>query len=165
MPEQSSQIVEPINAFEYMVTQADTDELGHVNNRVYMRWLEESARAASALRGWGADQYISRGFAWVARQHWIEYLRPCVPGDKIVVYTWVEATAGARSLRRYCFKRGPKVCIVAATEWDFIDLKSRRAVDVPDSVRAQFECVPADDPRLKELGISRPVRYAPAPFE
>jgi hypothetical protein len=37
-------------------------------------------------------------------------------------------------------------------------------VDVPESVRAQFECVPADDRRLKELGIARPVRYAPDPF-
>ena len=164
MSEEVRTAIAPINAFEYTVTEEDTDELGHVNNRVYMRWLEESARQASALRGWGADAYLTRGFAWVARQHWIEYLRPCMPGDRITVYTWVEATAGARSLRRYCFKRGPKVCIVAATEWDFINLATRRAVDVPESVRAQFECVPADDRRLKELGIARPVRYAPDPF-
>ncbi len=164
MPDDQAAAVAPINAFEYTVTEEDTDELGHVNNRVYMRWLEESARAASALRGWGSEAYLTRGYAWVARQHWIEYLRPCVPGDKVTVYTWVEASAGARSLRRYCFKRGPKVCIVAATEWDFIDLKTRRAVAVPDSVLSQFEPVPADDPRLKELGIARQVRYEPAPF-
>ena len=49
----------------------------------------------------------------------------------------------------------------AATEWVYIDLKTRRASELPEQVASCFQIVPSDDLRLKELGIARPVRYLP----
>ena len=146
----------------YRVRQEDIDELGHVNNRVYLRWVEDAARTGSALNGWTWEQYKAIGGAWVARQHWIEYLRPCELGDDITVYTWVEAFDGRRSLRRYAMVKKGKLCCCAATEWVFIDLATRRAVPCYPEVAACFQPVPKDDPRLKELGIARGVRWEPA---
>ena len=95
------------------------------------------------------------------RKHWIEYLRDCKLDDIIEVYTWVQEFSASTSLRRYAMKVNGKLCCVAATEWVYIDLKTRRASELPEQVESCFRIVPADDPRLKELGIARPVRYLP----
>lgn len=150
---------------EFTVTAEDIDELGHVNNRVYLRWIEEVARYASDVNGWTTQKYIENGFAWVAREHWIEYLRACVLGDVIRAYTWLQSRDESRCLRRYALKKGPKICCVGATEWDFIDLNTRRTTVCPERVAEHFRLVSKDDDRLVSLGISRPVRYAPQGFE
>lgn len=151
----------PIYVHEVEVKPEDIDVLDHVNNRVYLRWVEEAALAASAANGWSTEQYLEYGASWMAREQWIEYLRPCVLGDKISVYTWVQFQSGGRCLRRYSMKNGAKLCCVAATEWVFVDLKTRRAIDCPPEINDCFELVSPDDPRLKELGVARCVKFTP----
>ena len=55
-----------------------------------------------------------------------------------------------------------KLCCVAATEWNYVNLKTRRAEDVPQALAACFEIISPDDERLKSLGIARRVRFSPA---
>ena len=145
----------------FEVTASDIDVLQHVNNRVYLRWIEAVATNHSAQKGYDATKYLAMGSVWVAREHWIEYLRPCVLGDKVTVYTWVEAIAESRCLRRYAMTRGGKLVCNAATEWDFISFATKRRTAVPEALVAAFRLVAADDACLKALGISRPLRYAP----
>lgn len=149
-----------IAKFEVQVKPEDLDELNHVNNVVYMRWMEMAAREGSALAGWPTERYFKEGLgAWVVRKHWIEYLRDCKLDDTVEVYTWVQEFSASTSLRRYAMKVNGKLCCVAATEWVYIDLKTRRASELPEQVASCFQIVPSDDLRLKELGIARPVRY------
>ena len=150
---------------DFVVEKADIDVLGHVNNQVYVRWMEQAATEASNVNGWPTERYFELGAVWVARQHWVEYLRPCIEGDVVTVYTWVEARDAYRSLRRFAMKKGDKLCCVAATEWNFIDLKTRRAHVCPPEVGDCFTCVPADDTRLIEAGVARSLRYAPRKYE
>lgn len=140
----------------------DLDELNHVNNVVYMRWMEMAARKASELAGWPVERYFREQLGvWVVRKHWIEYLRDCKLGDKVEIYTWVQSQHQSTSIRRYAMKVNGKLCCAAATEWVYVDLNSRRAGCLPDEVSSCFVLVADDDPRLKELGISRPIRYLP----
>ncbi|MEM6993134.1 MAG: acyl-CoA thioesterase, partial [Myxococcota bacterium] len=67
----------------------DIDELGHVSNLVYVRWILEAARAHSDAAGWGHAAYESRGAVWVVRRHEIDYAASAVGGDEIAVTTWV----------------------------------------------------------------------------
>ena len=151
-----------IAKFEVQVKPEDLDELNHVNNVVYMRWMEMAAREGSALAGWPTERYFKEGLgAWVVRKHWIEYLRDCKLDDTVEVYTWVQEFSASTSLRRYAMKVNGKLCCVAATEWVYIDLKTRRASELPEQVASCFQIVPSDDLRLKELGIARPFRYLP----
>lgn len=147
--------------YEVTVQPKDIDVLNHVNNRVYLRWVEEAACFASDVNGWTIKDYLKLGSAWMAREHWIEYLRPCALGEKIEIYTWVQSYQRGRSFRRYTMKNAGKVCCVAATEWVFVNLTTRRAVECPPEVISCFEDVAADDPRLKELGLTRCVRFVP----
>lgn len=153
--------VQDLVTYTVTVEKDDIDVLGHVNNRVYLRWVEEAAVHASDVNGWSTKDYIDFGAAWMAREHWIEYLRPCALGDVITIHTWVQYHKGGLCLRRYSMKNGEKLCCVAATQWVFVDLKTRRAVDCPPEVNDCFKVVSPEDERLKALGIARCVRFTP----
>lgn len=154
-------MIHPIVSKTFRVTQDDIDELNHVNNQVYVRWLEETARYASAQNGWADQKYFENGMAWVVRQHWIEYLRPCVADDEVTMYTWVSSKQGGKSLRRYALLRNGKICVNAATEWNLIDVRTGRGIVCPEELAACFEVVDDQDERLKALRINRPLRYMP----
>lgn len=137
------------------------DILQHVNNREYLRWMEKAAMEHASLLGCGAKECLQRGEVWVAREHWIEYLRPCYEGDELKIYSWVENLYGPRSLRRYAIKRGMRLVSVGATEWVYIDYKTGKVRDVPQDIASRFAVIGSDDPRLIEQGIARGVRFDP----
>ena len=152
-----------VDIFEktFIIGPESIDVLGHVNNREYLRFMEIVALEHADLLGWGTQACLKRGEAWVAREHWAEFLRPTFLGDELTAYTWVQAHHASRSLRRYAIKRDKKVVFVGATEWAYIDMKTGRALDIPQDIGLAFPIVDADDSRLAELGISRPVRFTP----
>ena len=73
--------------FEYSVQAqtADADLVGHVNNVVYLRGLQDAASAHSTTQGWSPADYLSHGCGWVARSHLIEYLGPAFPGEELII--------------------------------------------------------------------------------
>ncbi len=79
-----------------IVTKNDIDELSHVNNVVYVRWVQEVAAAH-----WDnlATPEIKQKFLWVVLRHEIDYLNASFEGDSIKVITWVGESNGARSER------------------------------------------------------------------
>jgi acyl-CoA thioester hydrolase len=119
---------------------ADIDELGHVNNLVYLRWVQEVAIAHSSALGWDGPAYQRRGASWVVRRHEIDYVLPVLEGEQVTVTTWVEEIRGASSVRRTRMTRdrdGAVVCR-ASTTWAFIDLARGRLIKIPDELRAAF---------------------------
>ena len=90
-----------MRAFERRVTAGDddVDELGHVNNAVWVRWIQEIATAhweAVAPRE-HRDAYV-----WVVTRHEIDYLRAVLPGETVTARTWIPdppATPASRAWR------------------------------------------------------------------
>lgn len=143
------------------------DQLEHVNNRVYLRWMEEAATAHAAQCGWTFENLKKVNRAWVARQHWIEYLRPAFLGDNLTLYTWVQGSKRFSSLRRYALKRDGELLMVGATEWVLINLEKRTPVSCDLSSESAlvdcFDTLEPGNPALKALGLVRMVRFAPSP--
>ena len=79
-----------IYQYSFTVGPESIDVLKHVNNREYLRWMEKAAMDHASSLGCGAKECLARNEVWVAREHWIEYLRPCYEGDELTVYSWVE---------------------------------------------------------------------------
>ena len=150
-----------IYQYQFKVGPESIDILKHVNNREYLRWMEKAAMEHASLLGCGAKECLQRGEVWVAREHWIEYLRPCYEGDELTVFSWVANLSGPRSLRRYAIKRGARLVSLGATEWVYIDYKTGRIKDVPEEVAERFAIISDDDERLADLGIDRGVRFEP----
>lgn len=116
----------------------DIDELGHVSNLVYLRWVLEAATAHSMARGWGHAEYLARGAVFVVRRHELDYLLPVVAGDELVAETWVESWRAASCLRRTDLLRGDRAVARAATTWAYVITKDGRPTRIPPDLRALF---------------------------
>ena len=113
------------------------DELGHVNNAVWVQWIQEVAVAH-----WDsvADPAHKDAYFWVIVRHEIDYLRAGLEGDRVVGRTWVgEAPKGARFDRHMEFTGNDgRICVRARTFWAIIDKASGRPIRVPPEVVAPF---------------------------
>ena len=113
------------------------DELGHVNNAVWVQWIQEVA-----LAHWysAADPAHQAAYIWVVVRHEIDYLRAAYEGDVLTARTWVgEAPKGARFDRHMEFTGADgKVRVRAVTKWAIVDQATGRPLRVPAEVIAPF---------------------------
>ncbi len=108
---------------------ADIDALGHVNNVVYIRWVQEVA-AAHWLKIATPEQQDK--LVWVVLRHEIDYHAPALPGDLIEGSTRVGNYHGAR-FERYVYIRqakSGKLLAEAKTIWCLLDGSTKRPVRV-----------------------------------
>jgi acyl-CoA thioester hydrolase len=113
------------------------DELGHVNNAVWVQWIQQVAVAHWEAM---ADPAHRNAYYWVVVRHEIDYLRAAHAGDLITGRTWVgDAPQGARFDRFVEFTGSDgKACVRAKTQWAIIDKALGRPIRVPPEVVAPF---------------------------
>jgi acyl-CoA thioester hydrolase len=119
------------------VLPGDIDEQNHVNNTVYLRWVQEVAtehwRAVASLEA-------QKSIGWVVLRHEIEYKNPAGLADKIILRTWV-GKATRLTFERFTeiLRSGEgQLLSKARTVWCPIDAQTGRPMRVPPEVRAQF---------------------------
>jgi acyl-CoA thioester hydrolase len=135
----------PLYEFRIEVTAEDVDRNGHVNNVVYIQWMQDAAIAHARASGCTkASQAV--GASWVVRTHHIEYLIPVFAGEKITVLTWPANFQRVRSLRKYKFIRADDQAVIARaeTDWVFINAKTGRPLSIPEEVRATLPVLPKE---------------------
>lgn len=115
----------------------DIDELGHVNNAVWVGWIQEMATAH-----WHAiaPQDAIERYIWVVTRHEIDYRGNVGAGDTVTGHTWIsEPPKGARFWRNVRFT-GPDgaIKVVAKTNWAIIERTSGRPVRVPADLADLF---------------------------
>ncbi|HEX8063298.1 MAG TPA: acyl-CoA thioesterase [Allosphingosinicella sp.] len=126
-------------AYEKSITasEADADELGHVNNAVWVRWIQDMA-----TEHWrsAADPAHVDAFVWVVVRHEIDYLRAVLPGETVTGRTWVgDPPRGARFDRHVEFAGADgKPRVRARTTWAMLDKATGRPLRVPGDVAAPF---------------------------
>lgn len=132
--------MEAIHQFDILVAGDVLDGNRHVNNVVYVKWMQEAAIRHSDASGCSrlTDE---RGAIWVVRTHRIEYLRPALEGDIVTVQTWVADFRKVISLRKYRFLRAKDKAVLAQgeTDWVFLDAKTGRPASIPDEIRNSFQ--------------------------
>jgi len=118
-------------------TEADIDELGHVNNAVWVRWIQDLATAH-----WFAVAPAEHhaAYIWVVTRHEIDYLRAVMPGETVTGRTWIEdPPKGARFERHMEFVgEDGKRRVRARTTWAILDRATGRPLRVPAEVAAPF---------------------------
>jgi acyl-CoA thioester hydrolase len=122
----------------------DVDELTHVSNIVYVRWVQEVAVAHSSAVGWTPDAYLTAGCVFVVRRHLIDYLSSAVAGDELELVTWVESFSVASSVRqtRVFRVRDTKELARASTTWAFVSTNSGKPTRIPPEIIAAFRSLP-----------------------
>ena len=130
----------PADRFDHpvVVQPGDIDVNGHANNVVYVRWIQDAAVAH-----WFAvvDPAGSRAVSWVVTRHEVDYKRPALAGDQLVVRTWVGAIAAA-TCERFCeiHRQDDPAVIVARsrTVWCLVDPASGRPRRIDPAIRGSF---------------------------
>lgn len=116
--------------FEHIVkvVATDIDELNHVNNVVYFTYLQQAAMAH-----WysSVPTELSDSMRWVVKKHEIEYFKPAVLDDEIIIKTWVENFSGVTSDRHYEIYKNDILLVKARTLWVALDPVSMRPKRVP----------------------------------
>jgi acyl-CoA thioester hydrolase len=115
----------------------DIDALKHVNNVVYLRWVQDVATAHWTSAASAEDQ---DRFGWVVARHEIDYKAPAFMGDSILARTWVGGSERARFERHTeLYRVSDRVLLARArTLWCPIDRTSGRPVLVDAETRARF---------------------------
>ncbi len=128
--------------YDIRVTAEMVDRNGHVNNVVYIQWLQDAA--VHHARATGCTQASEvLGATWVVRTHQVEYLSPAFAGDTIAVLTWVSDCRKVRSLRKYKLIRAgdQRVVAQAETDWVLVDAKTGRPRAIPEAIRQALPVV------------------------
>ena len=128
-----------LNSFELQLTvqPADIDGLGHVNNLVYLRWVQDIAVAHWRSAAPAEDQ---AKLYWVVVRHEIDYKQSAKPGDEIRVRTWVGSASRIKFERHTEIKRASDGVLLAKalTVWCPMDRATGRPAAVSPQVRAVF---------------------------
>jgi acyl-CoA thioester hydrolase len=127
------------SAFELRihVQPADIDELGHVNNIVYLRWVQEAAVAHWRALAPPTDQ---AKLLWIVLRHEIDYRLPAHLGDDVIARTWVGGASRLKFERHTEILRAADGGLLtrALTIWCPIDAHSGRPSPVSPELRAIF---------------------------
>lgn len=118
-------------------TAEDIDELGHVNNAVWVRWIQDVATAH--WNAVAAPEHIAQ-WVWVVIRHEIDYLGNVGPDQIVTARTWIsDPPKGARFDRNMEFSNASgKVVVRSKTTWAIVDRASGRISRVPTEVAAPF---------------------------
>jgi len=129
--------------YEFRVTGDSIDQNGHVNNVVYIQWMQDVAVLHSEKCG-GTAAMQQFGATWVVRSHAIDYLSPAFADDLIIAETWVANFRKVRSLRKYKFIRisDGKILARGETDWVFVSVEKGRPLAVPEVVQTCFPLLP-----------------------
>jgi acyl-CoA thioester hydrolase len=130
--------------FEYdvEVTATDIDDMGHVNNAVYLNWVQKAV-----LDHWHciAPEEASAALLWVALKHKIRYRHPAFLADHVAVTVVLKKLLGALAFYTTMINRGDEVLAEVESCWCCLDAVTRKPVRLARDIAARF--LPAQAPR------------------
>ncbi|MEO5809308.1 MAG: thioesterase family protein [Sphingomicrobium sp.] len=114
---------------------ADIDHMGHVNNSVYLKWVQDAV-----VRYWESlapPEAVARHL-WVALSHDIQYRRPAFLDDIVVADVIADKVEGAKAFFTTVIKRGEEVVAEIRSSWCCLDSVSKRPARLAKDIAARF---------------------------
>ncbi len=104
------------------------DQLGHVNNVVYVQWMQDVATLHIEQLGLGLKEYIALKHAMVAVEHHVQYRKAAFEGEEVVLRTWLNDINALYSFRQYAFYRpsDQSILFMGNTKWACVEIASGR---------------------------------------
>lgn len=126
-----------IYTHEFVVQPNEIDAMGHVNNVIYLKWVQDAAEAHWITK---ASEAVKSKYNWVVLRHEIDYLAPAFAGQIIEAATWVENYHGVRSDRivHLINKESRKLLAKAKTTWCLLDAQTQRPKRIEEDISSVF---------------------------
>lgn len=113
----------------------DIDFMGHVNNAVYLKWVQESV-IAYWQKVAPAEAVVSH--LWVALKHEISYRRPAFLKDDLIAEVVADGMQGARAFFSTIVKRGEDVLAEVRSCWCCLDAATQRPARLARDIVSRF---------------------------
>jgi acyl-CoA thioester hydrolase len=129
----------------HRVAQHEIDEYAHVNNTVYLQWLDRIAWAHSAKLGMPLERCLELRRGMAIRHTRVDYLEAAVVGDDLLIATWIIACDGRlRCSRRFEVARLADRKRVLDAEIDFfcLNLDTGKPCRFPPEFAAYYAVLP-----------------------
>ncbi len=133
----STKIPEDKVSFQYSfkVKREDIDELNHVNNIVYLQWVQEvSYLHWEAL----ASSSIKETCVWMTLRHEIDYKNQAFLDDMITVYTWIDESYGVKSTRIVHIYSEDTLLTTSKTTFCLLDATTLKPKRISDDILKLF---------------------------
>lgn len=128
----------------FTVNPEHIDDNNHLNNVVYIQWMQDVAIMHSSTLGWDAKKYATNQCSWVAKTHFVDYIRPAFLRETLTVKTWIDNIKRCSSVRKYAFYNSEsKLIAKAETLWIFINAKTGRPQGIFPEIKENF--IPIDN--------------------
>ena len=114
---------------------ADIDHMGHVNNAVYLKWVQDAV--VDYWRSVAPPDAVA-AHLWVALKHEITYLKPTFLQDTVVAEVVAEKVQGARAMFRTVLRRGEEVLSEIQSSWCCLDAVTKRPARLAREVVGRF---------------------------
>ncbi len=118
----------------------DIDQAQHVNNAVYLSYVEDCGMEVLKAFHWPVTRMIAEGFAILVRRQHIQYVRPALYDDELELTTWAYAMQRATATRHYTIMRVSDGALLAQVNsmcvW--VDLKTHQPIRIPAQFKADF---------------------------
>jgi acyl-CoA thioester hydrolase len=121
---------------QHTVQLHEIDELQHVNNVVYLSWVQEIANDhwTQLKEGHQTEAYV-----WVVLRHEIDYLHQAVLGDLVTIKTWVGETRGVKSIRHVEISKEGTLLVKSQTTFCLLDAKTFKPTRITPEILAILE--------------------------
>jgi acyl-CoA thioester hydrolase len=123
------------------IVKDDIDILEHVNNKVYLKWMENISWKHSLAVGINKEVFLKVGKLMVIKKHELNYKRPLFEGDKVEMITWVDAPINEfERIRHYQVRKLKDETIIfeAHTSWVCVDIKRQRKTTLPKELNEPY---------------------------
>lgn len=127
------------------VENSHLDVLGHVNNVVYMHWMQDVAVAHVDALGLGLKEYIALKHAMVAVEHHVQYRKAAFEGDQLIIRTWLDDINALYLSRQYVIYRPSDASVIfaAQTKWACVEIATGRPKRMSPTFSQAYQPLPS----------------------
>ncbi len=125
--------------YDFIVQNDAIDFNKHVNNTIYVKWMQDISRLHSTKVGDTLEFQKKQNIMWVIKSHNIEYFTPAYEEDKIYIKTWVENYKKSASIRKYEFSnQNGDILVKAETIFVCLNLSNLRPTKIPEEIKSLY---------------------------
>jgi acyl-CoA thioester hydrolase len=111
-----------------------SNEVNHINNIVYLQWIDKVAQLHCDSVGWNRERLLQRGVMWFVARHELDYLSEASSADELRITTWVENVRRVKSWRTtyvHSVEEESRIVCCCKTLWVLVHLETRRPKSIP----------------------------------
>lgn len=112
----------------------DIDRMGHVNNSIYLRWIEEAVHSHWAAL---ATPFEFAAYQWVAVRHEIDYRHPALEGNLVSIDTRIDCIRRVRAWYDTTVRCGNTILVEARSCWVCVDSETGALTVIPSEITAR----------------------------